>query len=115
MKLSIDGVVTDMQPDSLTWSPPSIMGRTGLGAPILSPSWACSLGFGRLTVAQYHSWFDVWDGELHYVSLPHPKNGLVIDYECYVDTVSTRLNTRDVCKAAASGVDIALSRVLVER
>lgn len=114
MKIAIDGVLVDMQPDSANWESPRLLGSDGVGAPIRAPYWSCRLGFSRLTVVQYHVWEDAWsDGNLHPITLPHPSTGILTSYQCYVRDFTPRLNTGDPCEAAAAGVDITLTRIQV--
>ena len=114
MRLAIDGVLVGMQPDSVNWEPPRLLGHDGLGAPIRSPYWSCRLGFSRLTIVQYHFWEEAWaDGNLHAVTLPQPATGLLASHQCYIRDFTPRLNTQDSCEAAAAGVDITLTRIIV--
>ena len=114
MKITIDNIVVDMQPDSANWEPPRLLGSDGIGAPIRAPYWSCRLGFSLLTVVQYQVWESAWsDGLLHDITLPHPSSGIVTSYECYVRDFTPRLDTRDPCEAAAAGVDITLTRIQV--
>ncbi len=114
MKISIDGVIEPMQPDSLAWVPPNTLGDDGLGSPVRAPSWSCRLGFSRLTVVQYQNWFAAWaDGALHAIELPHPDRGVLTTYSCYVREYTPRFNIRNTCEAAVEGADILLTRVLV--
>jgi hypothetical protein len=114
VKISIDGVIVGMQPDSLNWQEPTAMGSDGDGAPVRAPNWTCTLGFSKLTTVQYQSWWAAWqDGELHTVSLPHPATGVLTDYDLYVASFTPRMDTRDSCEAAMSGADIVLTRVQV--
>jgi len=115
MRITLDSVVVEEQPVSANWSNPKFLGYDGLGAPVYGPYRKCSLGFDRLTTAEYHQWWAASeDGELHQVRLPHPKSGMSTEYECYIAQFSPRMNLRGDCEGAAQGVDIALSRILVE-
>lgn len=114
MRMTIDGVMEEMQPDSLAWVPPAILGDDGQGSPVRAPNWACRLGFSRLTVVQYQNWFAVWsDGALHTITLPHPASGVLTAYSCYVKVFTPRLNVRDKCEAAMEGADITITHVQV--
>jgi len=113
MKIAIDGLVAEIQPGSLSWEPPQLLGSDGQGAPVRTPYWACRLGFSRLTVVQYEAWHDAWgDGALHTITLPHPASGIVTDYQCYVRDFTPRLDTSNDCPATV-GVDVTLTRVQV--
>lgn len=114
MKIAIDGVLVDMQPDSANWESPRLLGSDGQGAPVRAPYWSCRLGFSRLTVVQHQAWESVWSGGLlHSITLPHPSTGILTSYQCYVRDFTPRLNTVDPCEAAAAGVDITLTRIQV--
>ena len=114
MKITVDGLFANMQPDSMSWEPPRLLGVDGQGAPVRAPHWTCRLGFSRLTLVQYETWHDDWgDGVLHTITLPHPANGELTAYQCYVRDFTPRFDTRDTCIAAASGVDITLTRIQV--
>jgi hypothetical protein len=114
MNLTLDGVVAEEQPTTLSWSNPRQLGFNGLGAPVYGPYRTCSLGFERMTLLQFHQWWEASeDGELHNVLLPHPQSGLEISYSVYVSQFAPRMNTRDDCDAAAAGVDIRLTRAEV--
>jgi hypothetical protein len=113
MWLEIDGGLAKAQPDSLNWDPPSTLAHDGVLAPVFSPHWACRLGFSKLTLVQYALWHEIRDGTLHNISLPHPATGELTTYSCYVESITPRLDTRNTCVAAASGVDILLSRIIV--
>ena len=101
-----------MQPDSISWQPPNKKGNDGKSSPVLGPTWRCSLGFSVLTWMYYQAWFTAWDGALHNITLPHPATGEMETYSCYVESITPRLVTKG-CQAAAAGVDISLSRILV--
>jgi len=114
MKITIDGIFAEIQPDSVNWEPPRLLGSDGLGAPVRTPHWSCRLGFSRLTVVQYQAWASAWaDGALHSITLPHPSTGSLVSYQCYVRDFTPRLDTRDPCEAAAAGVDVTLTRIQV--
>ena len=113
MKISVDGLLIPLQPDSLDWEPPEVLGHDGIGEPILSPYWKCRLGFSRLTSMVHGMWYDAWDGYLHVFTLPHPRTGELTSYSCYIETISPRMNIVDNCEAALVGVDITLYRILV--
>lgn len=113
MKISIDGGIVTMQPDSVDWTPPDLQGVDGLGAPVLMPYWRVTLGFSRLTNVAYQTWFATYDGALHTITLPHPSTGVLTSYMCYVNAITPRINSTDPNCAAVGGVDIELSRILV--
>ena len=114
MKITIDGIIEPMQPDSLNWEPPRQTGSDSLGAPVRAPNWSCRLGFSRLTLVQFQNWFEHWeDGELVALELPRPSNGVMTSYNCRVSGFAPRLDTRDSCEAAANGVDITLTGIQV--
>lgn len=114
MNLTLDGVVAEEQPTTVTWDNPRQLGFNGLGVPIWGPYRTVSLGFERMTLPQYHQWWAASeDGELHDVMLPHPQSGLEIVYSVYVSQFAPRMNVRDLCDAAAAGVDIRLTRAYV--
>lgn len=114
MRITIDGIFAEIQPDSMNWEPPRLLSSDGVGAPVRTPNWSCRLGFSRLTVVQYQAWMDAWaDGALHAITLPHPSTGFLTSYQCYVRDFTPRLNTRDPCEAAAAGVDVTLTRIQV--
>ena len=113
MRMYIDGREVDMVPDTITWEPPRLLGRTGRGAPVYAPYWTCRLGFSRMTVIQYETWRELVDGNTHTITLPHPTTGETTTFTCYVENPEPRLDTRDACLAAASGVDITLTKIEV--
>jgi len=114
VNLTLDGVVAEEQPTTLTWSNPRPLGFNGVGAPVYGPYRTCSLGFERTTFPQFHQWWAASeDGELHTVRLPHPRSGLEVEYSVYVSQFAPRMNTRDDCDAATAGMDIRLTRVYV--
>lgn len=114
MRIPIDDIIVGMQPDTLTWEQPRMLGADGRGAPVRAPYWACRLGFSRLTCVQYEAWEEAWrDGDLHDIELPHPKNGDPMSYSVYVSEFSPRMDVQDVCVAAMAGADITLTRVYV--
>jgi len=114
MKITLDGVVTQEQPTSVNWSRPRRLGFDGLGTPIYGPYRSCSLGFERLTTAEFHQWFEAsQDGETHLVRLPHPQSGASTEYVCFVQEFAPRMNNRVECEAGAAGVDITISRIEV--
>jgi len=116
MKLTLDGVVAEIQSTGVNWQTPKQFGYDGVGQPVYGPFWSCSLSFERLTVPQFHQWWDAaHDGESHQVMLPHPaKDGIHEVYSCRVHNFAPRMDTRDICQAAANGVDILLTRIEVE-
>ena len=116
MWLEIDGGLAKAQPDSINWDPPSTLAHDGVLAPVFAPHWTCRLGFSKLTLVQYALWHSIRDGTLHDISLPHPATGVLdpdTPFSCYVESITPRLDTRNTCIAAASGVDIVLSRIEV--
>lgn len=114
MNLTLDGVVAEEQPTSLTWGNPRQLGFNGSGAQVSGPYRTCGLGFERMTYPQFHQWWAASeDGELHAIRLPHPQSGLEIVYQVYVNQFAPRMNTRDDCDAVAAGVDIRLTRIYV--
>jgi len=116
MRLTLDGVVAEVQPTTTSWSTPRQIGTDGNGAPIYAPYRSCSLAFERMIVPQFHQWWAAsQDGVTHEVSLPHPaREGITEVYTCYVGEFAPRQDTRDVCEAANSGVDILLTRIEVD-
>ena len=115
MRITIDDSLPQNQPTVVSWERPRQLGYTGVGVPVFGAYWSCSLGFDRLTVVEFHRWFDAsTDGIAHDILLPHPESGLMVEYSCYVSQFSPRLNTRDWCRAAAAGVDILITRVNVQ-
>ena len=113
MRITIDTLVAEIQPGSLSWEPPRLLGIDGQGAPVRAPFWTCRLGFSRLTVVQYEAWHEAWgEGTLHIVTLPHPATGVVTGYECYLRDFTPRLDIRADCPAAM-GVDVTLTRIQV--
>jgi len=115
MRITLDGVVAEVQPTGVNWSTPRQIGNDGNGAPVYGPHRTCSLAFERMTVPQFHQWWAARDGRTHTVSLPHPaQEFLVEDYTCYVGDFAPRMDVRDVCIAAANGVDILLTKIEVD-
>lgn len=115
MLLAIDGVPAETQPTTCTWNPPPLLGHNGNGLPIYGPYRTCNLGFDRVTVPDLYRWSEASaDGLSHDVLLPHPDSGMPEEFECYVSRVAPRLDTRDICQAAASGLDILLNRIEVD-
>ena len=113
MKITIDTEPpVTMQPDTVSWQPPRVLGHNGVAAPIIAPYWACSLGFSVLSKMYYDTWHDAWDSALHTITLPHPVTGVLTAYSCYIESITPRLSTRS-CDATAAGVDIVLSRIIV--
>ena len=114
MRLELDSVLCDMQPTSLNWSQPRLLGYDGAGAPVYGLYRTCSLAFERMSVVMFQRWWDAsQDGLTHTVSLPHPESGILTTYTLYVSEFAPRMNTRDLCEAAAAGVDILLTRIAV--
>lgn len=113
MKISVDGLITTLQPDSLDWENPELLGHDGLGAPVKVPYWKCRLGFSRLTSVIHGIWYDADDGELHDFELPHPRTGELTSYNCYIESVVPRMNVVPDCDPALSGLDITLYRIRV--
>jgi hypothetical protein len=114
MMITIDDIPVDIQPTGVNWGDPPLLGHNGSGAPVYAPYRTCSLSFDRLTVVLFQQLFRASrDGEQHTVRLPHPENGLMTEYACYVHEFSPRMNVRDPCTAAAAGVDVLLARVEV--
>jgi len=107
-------VIEPMQPDSGNWEQPRRLGTSGNHKPVFAPYWKYRMGFGRLTVVQYKRWFSMWQSGSEYtVSLPHPDNGQLTNFTCRVGEFNQRLNTVDICQAAANGVDITLESIEV--
>lgn len=103
-----------ISPTGVNWEPPPVKGFDGRGAPVYMPFWECRLAFARLTCVEYEDWRGLCDGQRHTLILPHPTNGSMTTFtNVYIVTVTPRLNTRDSCLAAASGVDVELTRVAV--
>ena len=115
MRITLDGVVAEVQPTSINWSTPRQFGHDGIGRPAYGPYRTCSLAFERMIVPQFHQWWDAsQDGESHQVQLPHPaREGIFETYTCYVSDFAPRVNTQDICVSANSGVDILLTRIEV--
>jgi len=114
MRITIDDILLDIQPTGVNWGDPPPLGHDGNGVPITGPYRSCSLSFDRLTTLHFQQLFAASrDGDSHTVRLPHPENGLMTEYACYVNQFSPRLNVRDLCEAAAAGVDIVLNRIEV--
>ena len=115
MLITLDGVVTEEQPTSMTWSRERDLGNDGIGRPRYGPYRRCSLQFERMTTTEFHQWFEASeDGESHDVRLPHPESGVSTEYSCYVHVFAPRMNNRWECEGVAAGVDITLSRIEVE-
>lgn len=111
MRLAIDGVTIPIRPDTVSWTPPRVVGRDGEGAPVLTPTWSCTLSFPLTTErGSYSWWYEAWDGEHHTFSLPHPVFGRVFAVG-YIDQITPRLDNRSSCDAAVIGLDITLSRL----
>jgi len=113
MWLEIDGDLAKAQPDSINWDSWPTLAHDGVLAPVFGPYRSCRLGFNKLTLVEYELWHSIHDGALHDISLPHPATGVLTVYACYVESITPRLDTRNTCIAAASGVDIVLSRIEV--
>jgi len=113
MKISIDGLIIPLQPDSLDWEPPELIGHDGNSAPVMAPHWKCQLGFSRMTSVVHGMWYDAWDGILHDFMLPHPRTGELTTYSCYIESVSPRMNIVADCDPALVGLDITLYHILV--
>ena len=115
MRLTLDDIIVTSQPTSVNWSTARQLGNDGLGAPVYGPYRTCNLGFDRLTVNEFNQWGRASrDGNPHDVRLPHPDRDRVDEYtNVYIYQFSPRLNTRDICRAAAAGVDILITRISV--
>ena len=116
IQIGIDGIHYGVaQPQRMMWNPPRKLGNDGLGSPVYAPYWSAELSFHKLQCFQFVAWNDAADGDLHDVWLPHPITGEMIEFNCYVEILSPRLNTSDLCGygAAVSGVDIAVTRLEV--
>lgn len=104
----------EIGPSAISWEMPDVKGFDGLGAPVYMPFWSCRLSFTELTVVRYNDWLALCDGQRHDIRLPHPTTDeMTIFTDVYVVTVAPRLATHDICRAAASGVDIQLNRIAV--
>ena len=110
----IDNIQRDLpQPNRLTWNPPPLLGHTLDGSPTYGPYWSVDLSWHKLLCPQFELWLDAADGELHEVWLPAPGMGIMTMYESYIEIMSPRLNTEDLCGygPAVSGVDIRVTRI----
>ena len=114
MFITIDDIGLDIQATGVNWGDPPFLGNDGAGVPIYGPYRTCSLSFDRLTTVLFQQLFAAsMDGLSHTVRLPHPENGLMTEFTCYVNQFSPRMNVRDPCEAAAAGVDVLLNRIEV--
>ena len=113
MNISIAGIPTTQQPDTLTWTPPPLLGYNGNGAPVYGPYWECNLSFSRLADSQFDHWWDAADGDSHAVRLPRPYDGIMTSYTCYVHILSPRMDVRAKDESATSGLDLLLTKVEV--
>lgn len=115
MKISFDGTIMQIQPDALNWEPPRVISRDGAFAPIRGRFWSCRLSFGKTIEPHLQDWQSVFNALSHTAVLPHPFNGAMTSYTCYVDSVTPRMDTsdqQDHC-AAIAGIDIELAGITV--
>ena len=103
------------QPDRMMWNPPILLGHALDGSPTYGPYWSVDLSWHKLYCPQFKLWLNAADGELHEVWLPAPGTGDMAMYNSYIEIMSPRLNTNDMCGygAAVSGVDIRITRISV--
>lgn len=115
MKIMLNGVVTMMQPRSVNWSDPEILGVSGEGIPIRSPYFKCSLGFPQITLPMYKRWREVQTSgtTVSSIWLPHPDTGRITEFnDVVIGSISVRQDSRGR-RAMSAGVDIEIIRVEV--
>lgn len=113
MKIAFDNIIMNLQPDALTWEPPQVMARDGDYAPVRGQFFSCRLSFGKAVLPMLYDWQEVFNTSLHLATLPHPFNGVMTDFCCYVDSVTPRMDTSDQSDhcSVLVGLDITLSGI----
>lgn len=109
----IDDITSLPQPDRMMWTPPVLLGHALNGSPTYGPYWSVDLSWHKLYCPKFSVWMVNADGTLKEVWLPNPSTGEMTAYESYIELMSPRFNTDDMCGygAAVSGVDIRVSRI----
>ena len=115
MKIAFDGLIMNLQPDAVNWEPPRFRRGTATLRPCADISsravslWAdwlchpCKIGRRCLQLS------------VACRQLPHPYTGVMTDFDCYVDSVTPRMDVsdqKDNC-AVVAGLDVALAGILV--
>lgn len=112
MAVVVNNVVVKMQPDSIDWIEPSLLGTSGSGLPVRAPYYGCVLGFSRTTIVQFGEWYRHL-GQRVDMYLPHPEHGRMTEFtNVVVESIEERMNITNNA-IASSGVDITLRRVAV--
>lgn len=109
----IDDIQDLPQPDRMMWSPPVLLGHALNGSPTYGPYWSADLSWHKLYCPAFSVWLVNADGILKEVWLPMPGTGEMTMYESYIELMSPRFNTDDLCGygPAISGIDIRVSRI----
>jgi hypothetical protein len=115
MKITLDGVRTEMQPTAVRWIEPELLGKSGEGIPLRAPYYECQLSFARVQYPIYTRWREAWNGGEYVASvwLPHPDTGKATEFtNVTIDSLSVNMITEGR-RAVASGVDMVISRIVV--
>ena len=115
MKISFDGTIMQIQPDALNWDEPRLIARNGAYAPIRGKFWGCRLALGKTIEPHLQDWQAIDNSILHIAILPHPFTGTMTAYDCYVDSITPRMDTSDQADhcAAIVGFDVELAGITV--
>lgn len=115
MKIMFDGLIMNLQPDALNWEPPQVIARDGDYAPVRGQFFSCRLSLGRTVVPTLQDWQAVFTTLAHVASLPHPYTGAMTNFDCYVDSVTPRMDTSDQSDhcAAVAGLDVTLAGIVL--
>jgi len=113
VKIAFDNIIMQLQPDALTWEPPQIIARDGDFAPVRGEFFSCRLSLGKAVIPMLYDWQQIFNATKHLATLPHPYNGAMTDFCCYVDNVTPRMDTSDQMDhcAVLVGLDITLSGI----
>ena len=112
MSISLDGRLSQIQPNGANWVEPMLLSKDGNRAPIIGSYWKCRLQTTRVTGTHYNDWFEARDSALHTFVLPHPDTSEMTTFTGYVDSVVARFDTRED-DAAVVGVDAVLSGIVL--
>lgn len=115
MRITLEGAVTVMQPDNISWSDPEILGYSGEGVPLRGPYLTCTLSFSRVQRMILRKWRNAQtSGE--YVSsiwIPHPDTGKLTEFTNVVVLQITQRQNTNSSRGYAQGVDITIGRIEV--
>lgn len=115
MRVTLNKVVTEMQPTNVNWSDPPILGESGEGMPLRGPYYSCTLSFARVQRVLLQRWRDAQTSgtPVSSIWLPHPDTGKITEFtDVYIHAIRQRQNTRS-SRGYVQGVDIKIERIEV--